>query len=1170
MCGITSKLNLGILEEYIKNFDIACLSETKTDYINDAAIDGYTPIIMSKKQVNHKYGGIHGLCIFVKNDIYEYVSVLPDTTSESILWLKFTEGAFGTACIIGSVYTAHEGSDYYVDDVYDNLANDILNFNCTLGLPILMVGDFNARTGVLDDFVSIEDNVAFECGIDLSDNDIFSSRVDLELLGIETVRYNSDKGINNNGRNLIEMCKCMDLKIVNGRFGSDKGIGDFTCHTTRGGKSVVDYVIASPSLMANVSEFQVENLDKCLSDVHSAIWVALAFVGASDTDSVNSYIHEPNDVANTEYELLRSKWEPDLISEYKNAFDLSDITKLSSKLDSVDANSVTQADIDGMVKDFTQICINPAKAINICKPAKSGTYRQNKRRTNISTSKPWFDKECEAKRKEYFRIKNRLKKTKTHEAQMQLKAMSKVYKSHLKKTMKRYNKDLQKKLRNLKTSNPKEYWNILNKAGDYKESMGKISLDAFMLHFKQLSQKPDHDEESNEFDPRTIDHSINEEINREFTLNEIERSIKSLKNNKACGIDNVINEYLKNCPAQLLTVIVKLFNVVLLSGVVPDDWCVGVIQPLYKQRGSINDPDNYRGITLLSCVGKLFTSCLNQRMSGYIEATGTLGSEQAGFRAGYSTLDHMFVLHSLIELYLAHKKRIYCAFVDYKKAFDLVDRSSLWLKLISSGLNGNVVKVVYNIYDKAKSCVKKGGAISNFFMCNVGVRQGENLSPLLFALYLNDFERHVSRRYNGLDFLCNEISDVLSDDDVEVFLRLYVLLYADDTIILAENAKELEQALAAVADYCREWHLTVNTSKTKVVIFSRGKVRKHPQFKFGDDVLDVVDEYVYLGTTFNYNGLFKKAIKKQVNQARRAMYALLAKAKKLALPVDIQCELFNQIVTPILLYGCEIWGFENLDQVQVFHRKFLKNVLKLNKRTANCMVYGEVGCFDLNMTVQKRMINFWIRLTQGNQSKLSVTMYKLLKQLHDRNNVNETYKPKWICKVKSILDSCGFSNMWHDHNINSKWLLKSIELRLKDIELQNWKSEVDRNRLCRVYRLFKTEVCIEQYLLKLDIADRINLCKFRCGNHKLPISECRYQENVSDMKRCTHCDRNDQGDEFHYILVCPFLQNTRKKFVKQYYYTRPNTLKMNQLFNVQNVKQLKHLAKFVNIIMSMF
>ena len=146
-----------------------------------------------------------------------------------------------------------------------------------------------------------------------------------------------------------------------------------------------------------------------------------------------------------------------------------------------------------------------------------------------------------------------------------------------------------------------------------------------------------------------------------------------------------------------------------------------------------------------------------------------------------------------------------------KKAFDLVDRSSLWSKLISCGINVNVLKVIYNMYENAKSCVKQGQALSDFFSCEVGVRQRENLSPLLFAIYLNDFEHSVSRNYKGLDMLTGEIHNNLCDDDVEVFLKMYVLLYADNTIVMAETPCE----------YCQTWHVTVNTSKTQVIIFSR-------------------------------------------------------------------------------------------------------------------------------------------------------------------------------------------------------------------------------------------------------------------------------------------------------------------------------------------------------------
>ena len=102
-----------------------------------------------------------------------------------------------------------------------------------------------------------------------------------------------------------------------------------------------------------------------------------------------------------------------------------------------------------------------------------------------------------------------------------------------------------------------------------------------------------------------------------------------MQNNKASGIDNIINEYLKNCPDSVILLIIKLFNLILKTGIIPSDWCKGLIQPIFKNKGSINAV-NYRGITLLCCLGKLFTYVLNYRLSNYFESRGILGEEQAG------------------------------------------------------------------------------------------------------------------------------------------------------------------------------------------------------------------------------------------------------------------------------------------------------------------------------------------------------------------------------------------------------------------------------------------------------------------------------------------------------------------------------------------------------------
>ena len=131
------------------------------------------------------------------------------------------------------------------------------------------------------------------------------------------------------------------------------------------------------------------------------------------------------------------------------------------------------------------------------------------------------------------------------------------------------------------------------------------------------------------------------------------------------------------------------------------------------------------GITLLSWTCKLCTACFNRRLSLYVN-DNIVGREHAGFREGYSSIDHAFVLHYVIELYHSVRKRVFCAFIDYRKAFDYVYSSLLWQKLLSYNINGKVFKIIREIYSKAKSCFRKDDMISDYCMCNMGVRQGNN------------------------------------------------------------------------------------------------------------------------------------------------------------------------------------------------------------------------------------------------------------------------------------------------------------------------------------------------------------------------------------------------------------------------------------------------------------
>ena len=273
---------------------------------------------------------------------------------------------------------------------------------------------------------------------------------------------------------------------------------------------------------------------------------------------------------------------------------------------------------------------------------------------------------------------------------------------------------------------------------------------------------------------------------------------------------------------------------------------------------------------------------------------------------------------------------------------------------------------------------------------------------------------------------------------------------------------------------------------------------------------------------------------------------------KLRLPVDIVVHLFDQLVKPILLYGCEVWGFENCTQIEVFHRQFCKRLLKLNKATSNCMVYGELGQEEIAVAIQQRMVVFCSRIILGKQSKVSYIIYRLLRGMME----NGTYQSKWLNSIEATLNECGNPNIWSDENVAScEWVKLSLGLKLSDIFKQKWHDEVSENRLGTNYRIFKHEHKMEKYLTLLDRGHRINLTKFRCGNHKLPVNSGRFQGRPRCERICNLCTSNvtgSSGDEFHYVFDCSFFDVERRSLIKPYYLRRPNRVKMEQLFNMKN------------------
>ena len=248
----------------------------------------------------------------ISNDIKELKC---NTCSNSVLWAKIDNEAFGFDFILGSVYIPHESSKFYDDDIFESLSTDIIMLKSLYNLPVCLIGDFNSRTGNLDDFMS-----QFE--LDMLDE--FNSESIPHILEDVSRRYNMDKVINKNGQNLTDICKSLDLMIVNGRIGGDANVGRLTCAAA----STVDYCVVSHELFPKVCDFFVDEFDSLMSDKHSPICLTLFTSVVNKSEHIDSS-ENPKYRENS----VKINWNPVLSKDFCNNLNEQEIMKIVCDLD---------------------------------------------------------------------------------------------------------------------------------------------------------------------------------------------------------------------------------------------------------------------------------------------------------------------------------------------------------------------------------------------------------------------------------------------------------------------------------------------------------------------------------------------------------------------------------------------------------------------------------------------------------------------------------------------------------------------------------------------------------------------------------------------------------------------------------------------------------------------
>src|SRR6218665_2572562 len=377
-------------------------------------------------------------------------------------------------------------------------------------------------------------------------------------------------------------------------------------------------------------------------------------------------------------------------------------------------------------------------------------------------------------------------------------------------------------------------------------------------------------------------HEHMEDILRE----EVQAAIGSLKKRKSPGEDNITQEMIQAGEESSVQMMHTLCKKIYQEKSCPANWGKAIIVPIHKKKDT-RDCNNYRGISLLSVPGKVYTSILRQRLKRYVEEI--MAEEQAGFRAARGTMDQLFVIRQLAEKYFEKNKNLYNNFIDFRQAFDSVWQQGLWQVLRNYGIPEELVELLEDMYSKSPSAVRVDGELTEWFRVTVGVRQECGLSHYLFNLIL---EAMMSFALKSTEAGARVGGQIVSN-----------LRFADDIDLVAEDDGQLHELTDEVHSSSQRFGLKINVEKTKTI----GKQQKTVEIKIGGETLEQVTEFIYLGGVITEDGRCTKDIKRRIGLASAMFGKMWRVWRSNNITTATKVKLYGTFVIPVMMYGSECW-----------------------------------------------------------------------------------------------------------------------------------------------------------------------------------------------------------------------------------------------------------------------
>ena len=889
------------------NIDIVGLQETRLAGFGSTKEKNYTFFWQGLQEEEKR---IHGVGFAIRNKLLPTMEP-PKQGSERIFSIRLqTSSGFTTfVCCYAPTLSAEVDQK---DQFYAQLDDTINKIPSSDDLYLL--GDFNARVG------------AEKC-------------LWPEVLGAHGIGR-----MNENGQRLLEFCSHHHLCITN-TFFECKLIHKGTWRHPRSKTwHQIDFTITKQSNLHNVKNSRTYHSADCNTD-HSLVRSKIKFVPKA--------IYKPKKNGPPKIDISKAK-----CKKWKFKFH----EKFNTTYQPVEDDHTTATTAWNYLKDTIHSC-----ALE--------TFGTKKRR-----NKDWYEANAEVIEPFLERKRNAMLKLKIDPNQsnkIEHQRLRNEAQRAARKCANEYYTNLAEKIQRASdTGNIRAMYEGINEAigkqikkpAPLKSKTGELltdnkrKLERLVEHYVDLySTNTSVSDKALEFFPQSSAFLF---LDDEPTIQDVAEAIDCQQCGKAPGQDGISPDIIKCGKEALIEPLHAILCKCWEEGSVPQDMRDAKIITLYKNKGDRTDCNNYRGISLLSIVGKIFARVILSRL----QFLGTLvyPEAQCGFRPQRSTIDMIFATRQIQEKCREQQMPLYIAFIDLTKAFDLVSRDGLFKVLKKIGCPEKLLSIIISFHKSMTGVVSFDGEISSSFPITNGVKQGCVLAPTLFGIFFSMLLHYAFKDSTDGIYLHTR-----SDGSLFHLARLKAktlvrkvlvreLLFADDAALVSHTEEGLQCMLSKFADACKEFGLTISIRKTQVMGLNTSSP---PTLHLEGQPLEAVNDFVYLGSNISSSASLGTEIKRRIAKAASTMSRLSKRVwdnKKVTRATKMK--VYQACVISTLLYGSESWATKahQEDQLESFHMRSLRRILgiKWQDKVPNTQVLEDSGMLSIHLQLCKRRLRW--------------------------------------------------------------------------------------------------------------------------------------------------------------------------------------------------------------------